>query len=101
MKKVLIRNLVYITSPPLLALVASRVINVSILILTIIFYGGLLLFLLPSDVLFGNTLDYHTKAANPTYRPERKEFEPCLKSDLFSIIIVLICLVGTIVWYFR
>ena len=100
MKKNLIKNILYVTTPLVLSCIVSWLVNINLSILIIIFYGISLLFLIPPEVYLGSTMDYNIKAINPTYRPKKK-FEDSPITNISSIVIVLFCLVlAVFVCYF-
>lgn len=96
MKKNLIINIFYIIIPLILSYITYRLVAIDLSVLIIVFYGVLLLFLISPEVYLGSMVDYNAKVINPTYRPEKKKFENSYRDSIFSIVIVLICLVVSI-----
>ncbi|MDD0851427.1 hypothetical protein PTB14_13560 [Enterococcus faecalis] len=101
MKNNLIINILYIIMPLILSYITYRLVAINLSVLTIIFYGVLLIFLISPEVNLESMVDYNTKVINPTYRPKRNKFEASAKDNILSIVIVLCCLVISIlVGYF-
>lgn len=100
MRKFIWRCIAYISIPIILSLITTKIISIELPILIIIYYGVLLFFLIPSDVYFGSTLDYNTKAINHTYRSENNKFKEDSKDNLYYVLIVVLCLITTLLsWY--
>lgn len=96
MKNNLIINILYITIPLILSYVTYRLVATNLYVLSIIFYGVLLIFLISPEVNLRSMVDYNAKVINPTYRPKRNKFEDSSKDNILSIVVVLCCLVISI-----
>lgn len=73
-KKEILICLLYILIPLALGAIASIWINLSILTITAVIYGIMLVFMIPSDVFFSSTIDYNIKSVNPSYKHEKPDF---------------------------
>ncbi|ALS37524.1 c-di-AMP phosphodiesterase-like protein [Enterococcus rotai] len=88
LKKQLLICLLYILIPLALGSLASIWINRSILVITAIIYGIMLVFMIPSDVFFGSTLDYNIKSVNPSYKHEKPDFIGGSKQQFLNFAVV-------------
>lgn len=101
MNKFMLTNILYIVVPASVGFLASFFIKIPAPILIVILYGILLFFLLPSEIYLGSSVDYQTRVSNPTYRPEKKQFQQTETKKTLQILLVVLCMVLTLlIWYF-
>ena len=101
-KKVFITSLLLILIPIVISVLLNLFFTFSIFISLIVVYSVLLIFLLPSDSFFGNVVDYHTKAANPTFQSEKKKLHLNQEKleDLILFFVVLFSLLITLIIFY-
>ncbi|MEI5991583.1 hypothetical protein [Enterococcus crotali] len=87
-KKQLLICSLYILIPLILGAIASIWIKQSIFVITAIIYGIMLVFMIPSDVFFGSTLDYTVKSVNPSYKNEKPDYIGGTRQQLLNFAIV-------------
>ena len=86
--------------PIIIGLVVKFFFHVPFEVVLTICYALLLFFLMPTDSLFGDTLDYNAKSLNPTFRPQKKIISSSLKIEIIRFILVLLALLlNLIIWY--
>ena len=86
--------------PIIIGLVVKFFFHVPFEVVLTICYAILLFFLMPTDSLFGDTLDYNAKSLNPTFRPQKKIISSSLKIEIIRFILVLLALLlNLIIWY--
>lgn len=86
--------------PIIISLVGKLFFNAPFEVVLTICYSILLFFLMPTDSLFGDTLDYNAKSLNPTFRPQKKIISSSLKIEIIRFILVLLALLlNLIIWY--
>lgn len=90
----------YIFIPIIIGLVGEILFHASFEVVLTICYSILLFFLMPTDSLFGDMLDYNAKSLNPTFRPQKKKISSSLKIEIIRFILVLLSLLlNLIIWY--
>lgn len=100
-KKMYLSTFLYIFIPILIGLVSKFIFHFQIQMVVSICYLISLLFLIPTDSLFGNVLDYNAKSINPTFRPEKNKFISGPKFELMRFVLVLIALIlNILIWYY-
>ncbi|MHC5226838.1 hypothetical protein ACYSNW_01020 [Enterococcus sp. LJL99] len=93
-KRQLLINLSYLGIPLLSGCLLSLWLKWSISSCTAVFYGILLVFMIPSDVFLGSSLDYKTKSINPSFKPNKLNINGISKEQLITFILIVLAFVS-------
>ena len=92
-KKQFARMLCYVGLALVIGSVMSLWIKWPISSITAIIYGGLLLFMLPSDVFLGSSLDYKTKSLNSTFKKEKLNINGISGQHVLTFFVITIAFI--------
>lgn len=91
-----------IVIPILISFLLYLFFKFSIFISLVIIYSVILIFLLPSDSFFSDSVDYETKVSHPTFRLDKKLLNINNEKieDFILFFIILFCLISTLILFY-